>query len=89
MKKQKYIKIVSRSSALAKIQAEEVGNALISVHPDLSIEYHTSNAVADIDLNMDITKPENIGVFTRDISNRVIDGDFDICLLYTSPSPRD
>ena len=80
MQKQKIIKIVSRGSTLARVQAEEVGNALRSVHPDLSIEYHTSNAVADIDLNMDITKPENIGVFTRDISNRVIDGDFDIAI---------
>ena len=92
MQKQKIIKIVSRGSTLARVQAEEVGNALRSVHPDLSIEYHTSNAVADIDLNMDITKPENIGVFTRDISNRVIDGDFDIAIhswkdLPVEPSP--
>ena len=62
------------------IQAKEVGSALVSAHSNLSVEYFTTKTTADRDLTIDITNPKNIGLFTRDISSKVVDGEYDIAI---------
>ena len=86
------IKIVSRASILAKVQAKEVGKAIMQRNPSVSVQYTTIKASADRDLALNITKSKDVGLFTKDISKRVIDGEFDLAIhswkdLPIDPSP--
>ena len=56
MKNLRKIKIVSRASILAKVQAQEVGKAITLRHPSVSIQYATIKASADRDLAIKITE---------------------------------
>ena len=67
----KSINIISRSSLLAKIQSEMVGEAIKSTFPEMSVNYVTSKTSGDLDQKLDISSGNNIGVFTRDISKKV------------------
>ena len=69
------IKIASRASVLAKIQAKLVGERISEKYPNYEIEYHWIKTTGDLDQRLDISSGSTVGVFT--------------CLLYTSPSPRD
>ena len=74
------IKIVSRASLLAKIQAEIIGNQLKDCYPELEIEYHTTTAIADRDMEINIAKSDSIGLFTKDISDKIINKKYDIAI---------
>ena len=74
------IKIVSRASLLAKIQAEIIGNQLEDCYPELEIEYHTTTAIADRDMEINIAKSDSIGLFTKDISDKIINKKYDIAI---------
>ena len=74
------ISIVSRASSLATIQAKIVGDRIKEILPDISIRYHTTKTDADINININISDPSEIGIFTRDISTRVIDGECDLAV---------
>ena len=92
MKNLRKIKIVSRASILAKVQAQEVGKAITLRHPSVSVQYATIKASADRDLAIKITESQDVGLFTKDISKRVIDGEFDLAVhswkdLPIDPSP--
>ena len=76
----KSISIVSRASSLAIIQAKMVGDRIREIVPDISIMYHTTKTDADINTNINISDPGEIGIFTRDISTRVIDGECDLAV---------
>ena len=65
------INIISRSSILAKIQAEMVGEAIKNAYPEISINYISSKTTGDLDQGLDISSGNTIGVFTRDISKKV------------------
>ena len=80
---------MSRASMLAKIQAKIVGKKLQSVYPELIIEYYTSTTIADRDIQMNISKSESTGLFTRDISRKIISGEFDIAVHSWKDLPVD
>ena len=48
--------------------------------PYLSIRYHTTKTNADLNVNINISDPSEIGIFTKDISTRVIDGECDLAV---------
>ena len=60
------------------MQAQEVGKAITLRHPSVSVQYATIKASADRDLAIKITESQDVGLFTKDISKRVIDGEFDL-----------
>ena len=57
---------------LAKIQAKIVGNQLKGCYPELKIEYHTATTNADRNKEMSIAKSDSTGLFTKDISEKII-----------------
>jgi len=76
----KSINIISRSSILAKIQANMVGESIKNSHPDIHIEYITSKTSGDLDQNLDISRGTTLGVFTSDISKKVEESDNSIAV---------
>ena len=68
----KTINIISRSSTLAKIQAQMVGSAISQKHPKISLNYISTKTSGDVNQNLDISKSTTMGVFTSDISNQVV-----------------
>ena len=65
---------------LAKIQAEIVGKQLEDCYPELKIEYHTTTTIADRDMEINIAKSDSVGLFTKDISDKIINKKFDIAI---------
>ena len=78
--KNKTIKIVSRSSCLAQIQARLVANKIKQAYPDISLELNTIKSTGDIDKNIDISSGETPGLFTNNISNSIKKGENDIAI---------
>ena len=74
------ISIISRSSELAKIQAKMVGDKIEGCWPEISIKYQTTKTNADLNASINISNPGEVGIFTRDISMKVIDGECDIAV---------
>ena len=68
----KTINIISRSSTLAKIQAQMVGSAISQKHPQISLNYISTKTSGDVNQNLDISKSPTMGVFTSDISDQVV-----------------
>lgn len=65
------INIISRSSALARIQAEMVGETIKKKYPHLTLNYLPTKTSGDVNQNIDISNSPDIGVFTKDISHKV------------------
>jgi len=74
------LKIISRSSRLAKIQAHLVGEELKKVYEDLTLEYFTTDSKADLDQSINLASSGQVGLFTKDITQKIIDADFDIAV---------
>ena len=74
------IKIVSRASMLARIQARIVGKQLEKYFPKREIEYHTATASADRNMDINISSSNSVGLFTKDISNKIINNKYDIAV---------
>ena len=74
------IKIVSRASMLARIQAKIVGKQLEKHFPNKEIEYHTATASADRNMDINIADSNSVGLFTKDISNKIINNKYDIAV---------
>ena len=68
----KTVNIISRSSTLAKIQAQIVGSAISQKHPKISLNYISTKTSGDVNQNLDISKSTTMGVFTSDISDQVV-----------------
>ena len=85
----KKIKILSRASILAKIQARIVGDRLQQSDPELVIKYYTATTNADRNIEMDISKSDSIGLFTKDISDKIINRDYDIAIHSWKDLPVD
>ena len=83
------IKIVSRASMLAKIQANIIGEKLQNIDQELTIEYHTSTTNADRDIRMNISTSDSVGLFTKDISSTIINREFDIAVHSWKDLPVD
>ena len=74
------IKIASRASVLAKIQAKLVGERISDKYPNYKIEYHWIKTTGDLDQRLDISSGSTVGVFTSDISQRIISSEFDMAI---------
>ena len=74
------IKIISRKSDLAIIQAKLVGDAIANSQTDLNIEYIHKDTRGDIDLTTPLSKLPEIGVFTSDLRQSLIDNDADLAV---------
>lgn len=62
------LRLASRQSDLARIQAREVGAALEKAHPSLRVEFHFSESLGDKNLTDPLWKMPGKGVFTEDLS---------------------
>ncbi|MDA9636664.1 hydroxymethylbilane synthase [SAR86 cluster bacterium] len=76
----KNLRIISRKSNLAKIQAKIVGDKILNIYPDINIEYLSKETQGDIDLTTPLSKMPAIGVFTNDIRNELITNKADIAV---------
>ena len=83
------IRILSRRSDLAIIQAKQVGHALINKFPNISIEYITKKTEGDIDLTTPLSKMTASGVFTDDLRNDLIKNKCDLAVHSWKDLPLD
>ncbi|QDU70355.1 hydroxymethylbilane synthase [Mucisphaera calidilacus] len=74
----KPIVIASRSSALARVQAERVGAALGRLHPSLRIEYLWIESQGDKMVDKPLHDVGGKGLFTRAVDNAVLEGNADL-----------
>lgn len=72
------LRISSRKSDLARIQAYQVGDALKAVHPSLEIEFHFSESLGDKNLTDPLWKMPEKGVFTEDLTRALTGGETDL-----------
>lgn len=72
------LKIGSRKSDLARIQAYQVGEALRTVAPNLEIEYDFRESLGDLNQNDPLWKMPAQGVFTADFHKGLIEGRWDL-----------
>jgi hydroxymethylbilane synthase len=85
----KTLKIVSRKSPLARIQALLVAEKLTHSFPELKIEHIYKKTLGDEDLNTPLNKMPDIGVFTNDIRNDLINKVADIAVHSWKDLPVD
>jgi len=76
----KTLTIISRKSPLAQIQAEIVGKRILKYFPKMEIKYIQKDTQGDIDLNTPLNKMPEIGVFTNDIRNELIEKNADLAV---------
>ena len=75
----KKIKIVSRNSPLAKIQALRVGNAILTKFPTIDIIYCSKQSDGDLNPNQKLYSGNSTtGLFTHNISESISNEEFDI-----------
>lgn len=74
------IKIISRKSDLAIIQACLVGDAIKNSKSDMAIEYLYKDTRGDIDLTTPLSQLPEIGVFTSDLRESLINEEADIAV---------
>jgi len=72
------VTIASRRSDLARIQAVQVGEALLGAHPQIEINYSFHESLGDKNLNDPLWKMPEKGVFTQDFRAGLLRGDFDL-----------
>ena len=87
------LRIASRKSDLARLQAYEVGRAILRAHPEVRIEYRFSSSLGDANLNDPLWKMPEKGVFTADLSEKLALGECDLVVhswkdLPTEVNPR-
>ncbi|MGE3760473.1 MAG: hydroxymethylbilane synthase, partial [Pseudobdellovibrionaceae bacterium] len=72
------VKIASRKSDLARIQAYQVGETLKEQNPQLEVEYFFRESLGDQNLQDPLWKMPEKGVFTEDFLRGLIEGEFDL-----------
>ena len=83
------IRILSRKSNLAVIQAQQVGKKIQEYFPSIHIEYITKKTSGDIDLKTPLSKMERTGVFTDDLRNDLVANKCDIAVHSWKDLPLD
>ena len=83
------IKIISRKSDLAVIQAELVAEALKKADRNISISFVKKETEGDIDQLTSLSKLSNIGVFTNDIREALLNNEADIAVHSLKDLPID
>ena len=74
------MRLLSRASALARLQTAIVERALRAAHPSIQIECVTRTSAGDQDQTSPLWKLPDKGAFTADLSRALIDGDADIAV---------
>jgi hydroxymethylbilane synthase len=74
------IRLLSRASALARLQAALVDRALRSAHPHLDVQCLTRTSAGDRDQSSPLWKLPDKGAFTADISHALIAGDAELAV---------
>ena len=72
------LKIASRRSDLARIQAYLVGEELKKKNPSVEIEYIFRQSFGDQNLDVALTQSQSKGLFTEDFYQGLSDGEFDM-----------
>ena len=72
------VKVASRRSDLARLQAQVVGNALKNAHPGLTVEFHYRESLGDVNQNDPLWKMPERGVFTEDFRAGLTSGEWDM-----------
>ena len=72
------IRILSRKSDLAIIQAREFSDYLQSKHPFVEIEFLTRSTSGDKDLKTPLSEMPTEGVFTNDLRDELINNKCDL-----------
>ena len=83
------IKIISRKSDLAVIQAELVAEALKKADRNISISFIKKETEGDIDQLTSLSKLSNIGVFTNDIREALLNNEADLAVHSLKDLPID
>ena len=74
------MRLLSRASALARLQTAIVERSLRAAHPTLQIECITRTSAGDQDQTSPLWKLPDKGAFTADLTRALIDGDADIAV---------
>ena len=85
----KEIKILSRKSDLAQIQAQLVGLEINRKFPDIKISYSTKTTEGDIDKFSPLSEMKTTGVFTDDLRQNLIEGKCDAIVHSWKDMPID
>ena len=72
------IRVLSRKSDLAIIQAYEFGNYFLSKFHEIEIEYVTKSTSGDKDLVTPLSEMPSEGVFTNDLRDELIRNECDL-----------
>lgn len=83
------VKILSRASALARLQTALVERALRDARPDLAIECLTRTSAGDQDQTSPLWKLPDKGAFTADLSQALLAGDADLVVHSFKDLPID
>jgi hydroxymethylbilane synthase len=74
------LKIVSRGSQLALWQANFVRDALLGIHPRLSIDIAVVKTTGDIILDVPLARIGDRGLFTKELDSALLDGSADLAV---------
>lgn len=74
----KTIRILSRNSSLAKIQAHLVADEIKKKHPDINVTHSYRDTKGDIDLTTPLSKMPEQGVFTSDLRDALLNDEADM-----------
>lgn len=83
------IRILSRKSDLAVIQAKQVGVKIQEKFSNVKIEYITKKTLGDIDLKTPLAEMGSAGVFTDDLRNDLINNECDLAVHSWKDLPLD
>lgn len=86
------LRIATRSSRLARWQAEFVRDALIAAEPGLAVELVPVTSRGDVERNVPLFEVGGVGLFTKEVQEAVLDGRADVAVhslkdLPTEPHP--
>lgn len=89
MREIKNLRILSRKSNLAVIQAQQVGKKIQEHFPTINIEYFVKKTSGDIDLKTPLSEMGTAGVFTDDLRNDLIANKCDLAVHSWKDLPLD
>ncbi len=72
------LRIASRKSELARLQAHTVGNALLKKNPHLQLDFIFKSSLGDQNAHIPLWQSESKGVFTEDFYNDLVRGECDL-----------
>jgi len=81
------IRIGSRGSRLALVQAEWVRDRVAERHPDLTVEIEIINTKGDKILDAPLAKIGDKGLFTKELENALLDGRVDLAVHSAKDMP--